>query len=104
MRHAAGRPELVGSMFASPATKSSRERILRIRIVRSPKAICIDGLQMDQFRLGQEYDVGWRFGSLMLLEGWAEPVGFEAPRSQTNDEPRAKAADTGRRQPRRKKR
>jgi hypothetical protein len=77
---------------------------LRIRIVRSPKAICIDGLQMDQFRLGQEYDVGWRFGSLMLLEGWAEPVGFEEPRSQTNNERPAKAAEARRRQTPRKNR
>jgi hypothetical protein len=77
---------------------------LRIRIVRSPKAICIDGLQMDQFRLGQEYDVGWRFGSLMLLEGWAEPVGFEEPLRQSNNERRAKAADTRQRHTPRKKR
>ena len=59
---------------------------------------------MDQFRLGQEYDVGWRFASLMLLEGWAEPVGFEEPRRQTNDERRAKAAEVRRRHTPRKKR
>jgi hypothetical protein len=66
---------------------------LRIRIVQKPKGICIDGLQMDQFRMGQEYDVGWRFGSLMLLEGWAEPVGFEEPQRQTKGERQAKASD-----------
>jgi hypothetical protein len=59
---------------------------------------------MDQFRLGQEYDVGWRFGSLMLLEGWAEAVGFEEPRRQINGERQAKAADTRPRHAPRKKR
>jgi hypothetical protein len=77
---------------------------LRIRIVQKPKGICIDGLQMDQFRMGQEYDVGWRFGSLMLLEGWAEPVGFEERRPTTKGEPQAKAADTRRRHTPRRKR
>jgi len=59
---------------------------------------------MDQFVLGQEYDVGWRFGSLMLLEGWAEPVGVEEPRRQINEERQAKAADARPRQTPRKKR
>jgi hypothetical protein len=59
---------------------------------------------MDQFQLGQEYDVGWRFGSVMLLEGWAEAVGFEEPRTQINTERQAKAADTPRRRTLPKKR
>ena len=77
---------------------------MRIKIVQKPKAICIDGLRMDQFQLGQEYDVGWRFGSVMLLEGWAEAVGFAEPRRQINTERPAKAADTPRRHTPRKKR
>jgi hypothetical protein len=59
---------------------------------------------MDRFVLGQEYDVGWRFGSLMLLEGWAEAVGVEEPRRQINGERQAKAADTRLRHTPRKKR
>jgi hypothetical protein len=61
---------------------------------------------MDQFLLGEEYDVGWRFGSMMLLEGWAEAVGFEEPRRQMNGErpAQAKAADARRRSTPRKKR
>ena len=77
---------------------------MRIRIVQTPKSICIDGLRMDQFLLGEEYDVGWRFGSMMLLEGWAEAVGFAEPRRQTNTERQAKAADRPRRHTPRKKR
>jgi hypothetical protein len=60
---------------------------------------------MDQFLVGQEYDVGWRFGSMMLLEGWAEPVGFEEPRRrQLKGERQARAADAQRRATPRKKR
>ena len=94
--------ELVACLHLQPQRFSGVS--LRIRIVQSPKAICIDGLQMDQFLIGQEYDVGWRFGSLMLLEGWAEPVGFEEPRSQTDGARQAKAADMRRRHTPRKKR
>jgi hypothetical protein len=79
---------------------------LRIKIVQKPKAICIDGLQLDQFVVGGEYEVSWRFGALMLMEGWAEPVTIdpEEPRERTNTEPQIKAADKRPRRTRRQKR
>src|SRR3954468_24524321 len=34
---------------------------VRIRIVRNPSPARIDGLQLDRFQVGEEYDVEWRF-------------------------------------------
>ena len=53
---------------------------LRIRIVRTPTTPEIDGIRLDSFRLGDEYEVGNALGSLLLAEGWAEPVALNAER------------------------
>ena len=72
---------------------------MRIKIVRKPTTVRIDDLQLDQFDVGQEYEVGWRVGSLMLVEGWAQPVEPANPetpaetRHGTNLESHSKAAD-----------
>jgi hypothetical protein len=47
---------------------------MRIRILRKPHAECIDGVQLDVFVPGQQYEVGSMVGAVMLCEGWAEPV------------------------------
>jgi len=52
---------------------------MRIRIVQKPSVACIDGVQLDQFEPGQQYEVGNIFGALLLAEGWAEPVDDPAP-------------------------
>jgi hypothetical protein len=53
---------------------------MRIRIVRIPPIADIDGVSVDCFQVGAEYDVGNTVGSLFLAEGWAEPVDLDAPR------------------------
>jgi hypothetical protein len=46
---------------------------MRIKIVQKPDVASIDGVRLDRFRVGQQYEVGHLIGSLFLAEGWAEP-------------------------------
>jgi hypothetical protein len=52
---------------------------MRIRIVRAPKPTCIDGVRLEQFEPGQQYEVGTTLGALLLCEGWAEPLDDQSP-------------------------
>jgi len=45
---------------------------MRIRIIRRPDDACIDGIQLDRFEPGHEYDVNAALGCLLLAEQWAE--------------------------------
>ena len=47
---------------------------MRIRVIRKPVSACIDGIRLDRFEPGHEYDIDHRLGALFLAEGWAEPV------------------------------
>ena len=52
---------------------------MRIKIVRTPPITSIDGIRLDYFAVGREYDVGNSIASLFLAEGWAEPVPLDSP-------------------------
>jgi hypothetical protein len=52
---------------------------MRIRVIRAPTEASIDGIQLDHFLLGCQYEVGHHIGELMLAEGWAEPVSSDEP-------------------------
>jgi hypothetical protein len=52
---------------------------MRIRIIRLASETCIDGLRLDHFLPGQQYEVGNTLGALFLSEGWAEPVDDPEP-------------------------
>jgi hypothetical protein len=52
---------------------------MRIRIVRVPPIAGVDGIRLDCFSVGGEYEVGNSIGSLFLAEGWAEPVPLDRP-------------------------
>jgi hypothetical protein len=52
---------------------------MRIRIVQKPSASTIDGLRLDQFRLGTMYDLSSLLAGVFLAEGWAEPVDDDEP-------------------------
>lgn len=47
---------------------------MRIRVVHTPSAAPIDGIDLRRFAIGGIYDVGNAIAALMLAEGWAEPV------------------------------
>ena len=52
---------------------------MRIRIIQKPPVAHVDGIRLDYFVAGHEYDLGPSLCSLLLAEGWAEPVGFDEP-------------------------
>jgi hypothetical protein len=43
-------------------------------MLQRPNALSIDGLRVDGFKPGQQYEVGRTLAELFLTEGWAEPV------------------------------
>jgi hypothetical protein len=48
--------------------------LMRIRIVQRPGLASIDGIRLDRFEVGRDYDVGHCVAALLLAEGWAEPA------------------------------
>jgi hypothetical protein len=57
--------------------------LMRLRMLRRPPIESIDGIQLDCFVVGCEYDVGNSLGALFLAEGWAEPLDLDAPKPPT---------------------
>lgn len=53
--------------------------IMRIKILRKPSVASIDGVRLDRFQPGQQYDVGNTLAGLLLAEGWAEPITSDEP-------------------------
>ena len=47
---------------------------MRIRVIQKPPEETIDGITLDRFFAGGEYEVGNLLAAVMLAEGWAEPV------------------------------
>src|SRR5687768_6706361 len=54
--------------------KSASVLEMRSRMVHKPTSSSIDGLRLDLFDVGHEYEVGSAIGALLLAERWAEPV------------------------------
>jgi hypothetical protein len=52
---------------------------LRIRIIQKPERPSIDGIRLDRFQPGLLYEVGTSLGTLLLCEGWAEPIPDDDP-------------------------
>src|SRR5438270_207186 len=52
---------------------------MRIRVIQKPREACIDGIQLDRFFPGMQYEVGPTLGALFLAEGWAEPIDSQEP-------------------------
>jgi hypothetical protein len=52
---------------------------MRIRILRTPSLVELDGIDLTRFTPGQQYDVGIQLAAVMLAEGWGEPVGDDQP-------------------------
>ena len=47
---------------------------MRIEVVQRPTISSIDGIRLDCFEPGKQYEVGNSIGALFLAEGWAVPV------------------------------
>lgn len=52
---------------------------MRIKIVQKPKIAEADGIRLDLFEVGFQYEVGNFIGGLLLAEGWAVPVASDEP-------------------------
>jgi len=52
---------------------------MRIRVIQKPLSQSIDGLRLDSFQPGRQYEMGTTLGMLFLSEGWGEPVVTEEP-------------------------
>ena len=51
---------------------------MRIEVVQPPPIRSIDGIRLDCFEPGKQYEVGNSIGALFLAEGWAIPVPLDA--------------------------
>lgn len=47
---------------------------MRISVVRTPPIASIDGIRLDRFEPGSEYELGSSLGPLFLSEGWGVPA------------------------------
>jgi len=52
---------------------------MRIRVIRKPRSLCIDGVDVSRFEVGFEYQVGNSLGALFFAEKWAVPVASDEP-------------------------
>ena len=52
---------------------------MRIRIVQKPPVDDLEGIDLRHFQVGTEYELGNTLASVLLAEGWAEPIPLDAP-------------------------
>jgi hypothetical protein len=52
---------------------------MRIKILRTPTLRDVDGIRLDLFQPGVQYEMGNSLGALFLAEGWGEPVASDEP-------------------------
>jgi hypothetical protein len=74
-----------------------------VRIVKQPKISSIDGIHIGYLVVGVRYDLGSTLASVLIAEGWAEPVDDASgdDRRVPWNPPRQIAADTSPRMQRR---
>jgi hypothetical protein len=48
-------------------------------MLQKPSVASIDGVRVDYFEAGIQYEVGNTIAGVLLAEGWAEPVGSDDP-------------------------
>jgi hypothetical protein len=47
---------------------------MRIVVIQRPTMNCIDGMRLDRFMPGHQYEVGAPLAAILIAEQWAEPV------------------------------
>jgi len=52
---------------------------MRIKILQTPTLRDVDGIRLDVFQPGVQYEMGNTLGALFLAEGWGEPVASDEP-------------------------
>lgn len=48
--------------------------VMRLKIMRMPTYVHVDGIRLDGFHPGRAYEVGTTLAMLFLAEGWAVPA------------------------------
>jgi hypothetical protein len=51
---------------------------VRVRIISRPTEESVDGIALSHFKVGSVYSVPVSLATLLIVEGWAEPVVEEA--------------------------
>src|SRR5258705_13329026 len=52
---------------------------MRIKVIQTPTLSEVDGVRLDLFQPGVQYEMGNTLGALFLAEGWGEPVASDEP-------------------------
>ena len=52
---------------------------MRIRIIQKPDIPYIDGVRLEHFEWGMQYDVNSALGVYMIAQGWANPITSDDP-------------------------
>jgi len=47
---------------------------MRILVVQRPPVNCIDGMRLDRFMPGHQYEVATSLAAVLIAEQWAEPL------------------------------
>jgi hypothetical protein len=71
--------------------------MMRIRIIQAPTSASIDGLRLDGFKPGRQYEVDTTLATYLFAEGWAEWVGSDETASSTSERPLEPDIDRSRR-------
>jgi len=53
--------------------------MVRIRVIQKPSMPEVDGIRLDLFEPGAQYELGDTLAALFLVEGWAEPIDSDDP-------------------------
>jgi hypothetical protein len=64
----------VGIDIAAETVQRVERDRMRILVIQRPTVNCIDGMRLDRFVPGHQYEVGASLAALFLAERWAEPV------------------------------
>ena len=66
-------------MMLTPCASRGYIPVMRVKIVRVPTQLMVDGIRLDGFHPGSCYVLGTTLAALFLAEGWAVPAEQEEP-------------------------
>jgi hypothetical protein len=69
----------VGTNIAADTVEPLEGASMRILVIQRPTRNCIDGMRLDRFTPGHQYEVGASLAALFIAEQWAEPLSGAPP-------------------------
>jgi hypothetical protein len=64
----------VGINIAAVTVEHAKRGRMRILVIQRPTVNCIDGMRLDRFMPGHQYEVATSLAAVFIAEKWAEPV------------------------------